>query len=165
MTVEGQENVTTVQTKATLPVVTFHLNVPDLWAHALRLLPRVTAQFPKVAVALPKADVAAFSAYLWSANPGQFVPHALEGAPDWMAQRSTALLMGVDDAKPAWPQARVLLNLSDALLPDVDQGYERVVEMIGMEEFHKQLGRSKWRNYQALGIQPETFDVNGVSRR
>lgn len=91
---------------------------------------------------------------LWTFRQGSFVPHAPSNIrascgnpPVWVGAR----------AAPE-PTADLIINLADDI-PAEATGHARVAEIIRPGESARQSGRRRYRQYQALGTQPEIHDL------
>lgn len=136
--------------------VAFHFNAPDPVAYACRLLRKAVSSGAKmVVVGLPdtlqQLDVA-----LWTFSPTDFVPHCLVDSDPRIVAASPVVLAASTEAVP---HQQVLLNLGPGV-PDGFEGFERVIEVVGLEDDERQLARSRWKHYAELGYTITRHDLN-----
>ena len=103
-----------------------------------------------------EADASAFDDLLWTFADRSFVPHEIVGdASDW---EETPVLLG-HAREPATP-AQVIVNLASDVPPGV-AGAELIVEVIDADPARRTSGRTRFRRYRELGIEPVTHQAGG----
>lgn len=127
--------------------VAFHSQVPDKLAYCCRLLRKATASGAKVWVQGEPAMLQQLDAALWTFSALDFVPHCLAGSDAALLAASPVVLGTVADA-PAHHQ--VLLNLSDAV-PTGFESFERVIEIVSLQDDDRRLARLRWKHYTGRG--------------
>jgi DNA polymerase-3 subunit chi len=142
--------------------VTFHFNAPDKVGHACRVLRKAVSSGAKVVVTgdpelLRELDVA-----LWTFAPLEFVPHCLDSAsaPAVLALSPVVL---ADSARTA-PHQHVLLNLG-AGVPEGFERFERLIEVVTVQEEDRLLGRRRWKHYADRGYAIKREDLGSKEAR
>lgn len=143
-----------------MPEVAFHFNAPDKLAYTARLLRKAWGKGARVAVLAPTADLDELARQIWLIAPGDFVPHSRPGDPPATRRHSPLHLIDrLDPADPdAAPACPVLVNLQ-ADVPDGIHRFERVIEVVGLDEGDRQQARQRWRHYTGAGIEPVRHDL------
>ncbi len=90
---------------------------------------------------------------LWTTPALGFVPHARDSAA---LAAETPILIGAN--ADALRCADVMINL-DAEQPPTFGRFERLVEIVGMDEAAREQGRARYRFYQARGYALKTHDL------
>ncbi|MDB5873207.1 MAG: holC [Ramlibacter sp.] len=128
--------------------VSFHFNAPDKIGHACRLLRKAVASGAKVVVTgddklLRELDVA-----LWTFSALEFVPHCLgaSASPSVLAASPVVL---AESARSA-PHQHVLVNLGTGV-PEGFERFERLIEVVTVEDDDRQQGRQRWKHYADRG--------------
>lgn len=130
--------------------VSFHTGVADAVDHACRVLRKAVRQGARVVVTGPTSTLTALDRALWVFEPLEFVAHLMRRTgqvlPARYARTPVWLLEDPADA----PHHEVLLNLGDAVVPQVDL-FSRVIEVVGLGPDDIAAGRARWKHYAALG--------------
>jgi len=136
--------------------VTFHFNAPDKAGYACRLLRKAVASGAKVAVTGDSRLLRELDVLLWTFAPLEFVPHCLgtAGPPAVLAASPVVL---VESARSA-PHTHVLVNLGTAV-PEGFERFERLIEVVGVEDEDRQQGRQRWKHYADRGYAIVRHDV------
>lgn len=138
--------------------VAFHFNAPDKAAYACRLLRKAYLKGARVAVLAPGEQLDTLDRGLWLLAQGEFVPHCVTSDPEPTRRHSPIhLLDRLDDRAPT----QVLVNLTDAV-PDDYARFERVIEVVGLDDQDRALARQRWRRYQADGVEPQRHDLKSA---
>jgi DNA polymerase III subunit chi len=138
--------------------VMFHLNVPDRLGYACRLLRKACSVGGRVVVGGPPTALARLDAMLWSFDPIAFVPHVrvvegvelparLKATPIWLVEH-------VDQA----PHHDALVNIGDELVPGFES-FDKVIELVPMDELPKQAARLRWKHYAQRGYTIKRHEV------
>jgi len=127
-------------------------NPRDRWKFACQQVEQAFLAEERVLVWFDNADdVAKFDDLLWTFADRSFVPHEpVSAESDW---DETPVLLSAGPLPPSPPQ--LIVNLSDQLPADAASA-ARIVEIIDDDAARKQAGRERFRQYRALGIEPET---------
>lgn len=137
-----------------VPVVTFHFNVQARVPYLCRLLRKVSGAGLTAWVRLPPDELAVLDQALWTFSQEDFIAHAL--VQDAQAEWSPVLL---SSGESPTRQMQVLVNGLPDGLERVD-GFERVVEVVGLDESDRQAARQRWRDYARAGMSPVSHDAS-----
>ncbi len=136
--------------------VAFHFNAPDKLAYACRLLRKAVASGSQVVVTAQAHDLEHLDALLWTFSAQEFVPHALASASaEVLAATPVVLSESVTQA----PHRQVLLNLGHDVPEGFDQ-FERLIDVVSLDDTDRQSARVRWKQYTALGYQLTRHDLN-----
>lgn len=142
-----------------MPAIAFHFNVSNPASYLPKLLRKVHAAGKRAVVVLPADLVPHINQALWTHDEADFLPHATHTDPDWMQSRSPLLLTPeLGDAA----DRNVLINL----LPQLPEGlerFERVLELVTLQDEARQAARQRWKHYTQAGYSIEQFDVAKVA--
>jgi DNA polymerase III subunit chi len=146
---------------AAAPEVAFHFNVADPLRYLCRLLRKVNQAGMSALVCVPPGLAQELDQALWTFAAEEFIPHASWSAEELVQARTPILIA---DHAAHWPGAQVLVNaLALAELPPGYEGYERVVEIVGLDDEARAAARGRWRAYTALGYPIRRHDVGAVA--
>lgn len=133
--------------------VDFHSNVPDKLAYASRLVRKAYMAGNKVVVLLADSEqLAALNAAMWTISPTDFLPHVAAGDP---LARHTPIVL-TDNIEVTLPHHDILVNLSLQIPTAYDQ-FQRVFEIVAMDEHDAQAGRQRFLQYRKAGVEPTHF--------
>ena len=91
---------------------------------------------------------------LWSFSPTSFVPHDIAGSD----QANDAPVVIGNGSGPAGYE-QLLVSLTREIPADVER-YHRVADLISSEPQNKQLGRERYKQYRAAGVEPITHEIS-----
>jgi DNA polymerase III subunit chi len=128
--------------------VTFHFNAPDKLGHACRLLRKAVASGAKVVVTGDSALLRELDVALWTFSALDFVPHCL-GSASAPAVMSASPVVLVESGRAA-PHQHVLVNLADGV-PDGFERFERLIEVVTVQDEERERGRQRWKHYADRG--------------
>ena len=136
----------------------FHFGATDPVAYTCRLLRKAVASGARVLVRADAATVQRVDAELWALAPTEFVAHCDANASPSVRRRSPVLLL----TERAQPTAGfgVLVNLA-ADVPPAFEGFDRVIEIVGVDDHDRQAARLRWKHYTALGYPIQRHDLTG----
>ena len=127
--------------------VAFHFNAPDRLAYCCRLLRKAVAGKARVVVTGLPDTLAQLDELLWTFSPTDFVPHCqIDSEAQVLAASPVVLAPSIGAA----PHHQVLINLG-ASVPDGFERFERVIEVVGLEDEERQLARARWKHYTERG--------------
>ena len=135
--------------------VAFHFNAPDKVAYACRLLRKALGSGAQVVVvadaqALDRLDVA-----LWTFSPLEFLPHCrAPGDPLTLAASPVVLAADVTQS----PHHQVLVNLGEQV-PEGFERFERLIEVVGLDDDDRQRARGRWKHYAGRGYAITRHDL------
>src|SRR5512134_326609 len=130
----------------------FHTGIAEVMGYSCRLLRKAYRRGTRVVVCGEPERLGRLDVLLWTFEQLEFIPHLRVRAgeePATALQRTPIWLL---DARAAWPQADVAINLGDEPL-DTPLRVERVLEIVGDEPDARQAGRARWRHYVGQGLQ------------
>lgn len=136
--------------------VAFHFNAPDPLAYACRLLRKAVSSGAKVVVTGAPAALQQLDAALWAFSPPDFVPHCSLEDESCMVAASPVILA---PSTQAAPHRQVLLNLGIAV-PEGFERFERVIEVVGLDDQDRQRARNHWKHYAELGYAIKRHDLH-----
>ncbi|WP_232539961.1 DNA polymerase III subunit chi [Azohydromonas aeria] len=134
-----------------LTEVAFHTGVDDRIGYCCRLLRKGYRQQARMVVAGDPEALARLDQALWVFDERSFIPHrrlrAGEAVP--AALKRTPIWLIEPGAEP--PQLGVLLNLGPEVVPGFER-YQRLIEVVGLDEADRGAARRRWRAYEAQGL-------------
>ena len=135
--------------------IEFHFNAPALVGYTCRLLRKVHARGLRAQVIGHASTLAQLDQALWTFAPLEFLPHCTVQAPAPMLQVSAVLLAEAPSAD--WHR-QVLINLGEGV-PAGFEGFERMIDVVSVDELHRAQGRERWREYARLGHELVRHDL------
>jgi DNA polymerase-3 subunit chi len=136
--------------------VAFHFNAPDKLAYACRLLRKAVGSGSRVVVTAAAGDLKQLDSLLWTFSQLDFVPHALRSADPGVVAASPVIL---SESAVDVPHQQVLLNLGSQV-PDGFDRFERLIEVVSLDEGDRQLARERWKQYAERGYAMTRHDLN-----
>lgn len=127
--------------------IEFHFNAPALVPYACRLLRKVQGRGLRAQVVGHATTLAQLDQALWTFTPLDFLSHCSAQAPAPMLAASNILLS--ENPVPDWHR-QVLINLGENV-PEGLKGFERIIDVVTVDELHRAQGRQRWRQYSSLG--------------
>jgi DNA polymerase-3 subunit chi len=135
--------------------VAFHFNAPDRVAYACRLLRKAVSSGAKIVVTGLPDTLQQLDAELWTFSATDFVPHCLLDSEAALVAASPVILAA---STTAVPHLQVLLNLGP-LVPDGFERFERVIEVVCLDDEDRQLARGRWKHYADRGYTITQHDL------
>lgn len=135
--------------------IAFHFNAPDRVAYVCRLLRKAVGSGAKVVVTGDANTLQQLNADLWSLSPTDFVPHCDLSAD---ANVVTATPVILTSAINATPHRQVLVNLNQHV-PAGFERFERVIEVVTLDDEDRRLARGRWKQYVELGFDIVRHDL------
>lgn len=128
--------------------IAFHFNAPDRVAYVCRLLRKAVGTGAKVVVTGDAKTLRQIDADLWSLSPTDFVPHCdLDAGANVLDATPVVLSTAIEAA----PHKQVLVNLGQHLPAGFEQ-FERVIEVVSLDDEDRQMARSRWKQYADQGF-------------
>jgi len=127
--------------------VAFHFNAPDKVAYACRLLRKAGSSGARVVVTAGAQTLQQLDAALWTFSPVDFVPHCLQTSAAELLAASPVILA---EAVQSTPHQQVLLNLGSEV-PAGFERFERLIEVVGVDDADRQVARQRWKHYADRG--------------
>lgn len=137
--------------------VAFHFNAPDKLAYACRLLRKAVAAGSRVVVTAPADALARLDTLLWSFSQTDFIAHVRQPAEPGLLAASPVVL--TEAPAQELQHRQVLLNLGPQL-PAGFEAYERLIEVVSLDDEDRQLARGRWKQYTELGYDIVRHDLN-----
>lgn len=135
--------------------VAFHFNVADRLAYACRLLRKAVASGTKVLVTGLPETLHQLDSVLWTFSATDFVAHCDVTSDAQMVAASSVVFAPTVGLVPDFP---VLLNLGPAVPEGLEQ-FERVIELVTLDNEDRQLARSRWKGYADRGYAITRHDL------
>ncbi|MFA7664492.1 MAG: DNA polymerase III subunit chi [Burkholderiaceae bacterium] len=133
--------------------VDFHINVPDRFGYACRLIRKIYRARRQVLVwSDDPVGLAEFDRLLWTFSANEFIPHV--SAADPLATDTPVLLSG---DVPEIAHHDVLLNLGAATPPNFSR-FDRLIELVSQQAAERQAARERFRFYRDRGYPLQTHD-------
>ena len=138
-----------------MTVIDFYTHCADRFEVASRLVAKAWAQHGSVRVLTEGEEAtAAFGRFLWLWPAIGFLPHCRLGSS---AAAETPIL--VDHGLQHEGPAAVLINLHPAPPPFFAR-FERMVEIVGVDDDSAAAGRDRWKFYKARGYEVRAHDLS-----
>lgn len=128
--------------------VAFHFGAPDKVAYTCRLLRKAVSAGATVEVVSDPSTLGRLSSQLWALSATDFVPHCIASDPRAMRELSPVLLRQSPDIDPVTRQ--VLVNLGSTV-PMGYERFERLIEVVGLDDQDRSLARERWKHYTQAG--------------
>ncbi|MBV9891069.1 MAG: DNA polymerase III subunit chi [Rhizobacter sp.] len=138
--------------------ISFYFNVPSRTAYACRLVRRAHRQGMAVAVAGPADALDEIDHELWSFAAVEFLAHSrIERAGEVPEPlRATTIWLGENPIDA--PLHGALLNLGP-LPPPAFETFERLFEVVSLEESDREAARARWKTYARRGYPIKRHEV------
>jgi DNA polymerase III subunit chi len=134
----------------TLPQIDFHTQVEDKIHYTCRLVRKARAANCRIIVLhQDEAQAQQLDLALWNFSAADFLPHVMLTDP--LAAITPVIL--TTTLEQALPHQELLINLSSEM-PSNFQRFNRVIEIISIEEADAQAGRQRFKQYLQAGIKP-----------
>jgi len=134
--------------------IDFYTHVEDKLLTACRLAGKAHARGVRLTVLCPDPDTAhRIDRLLWTTPATGFVPHC---APDDPLAPETPVIIDCDGANPVHDE--VLLNLRAEWPPSFSR-FQRLIEIVGLDEQDRASARARFRFYRDRGYEIHTHDL------
>lgn len=141
-------------------MVTFYFNVRNREQALCQLVGKALAQgLTGCILTESSAASATLDRLLWEIPQTGFLPHC--SAEARYAERTPFV---VSDQFEHLPKRHILFNWSPNVPDGLDQ-YERVVEIVDSAAENRQAARTRWRTYQAAGHDPQSIDMQELTKQ
>lgn len=138
--------------------IEFHFNAPALLPYTCRLLRKVHGRGLRAQVVGEPVMLAQLDQMLWTFSTLDFIAHCPEQAPADVRRWSRVLLC--EQPRTDWDR-QVLINLAEKALTGFEE-FERVIEVVSMDELHRAQARERWRHYSRAGHELVRHDLAGA---
>lgn len=139
--------------------IEFHFNATERLQYACRLLRKAYGRGLRIGVVGSEAALHQLDAALWTFSEIDFLPHSTTAhAQD--VQVASPIRLHIDPLQLSGMD--VLVNLGD----DVPQGFEkfeRLIEIVAIDDHSRMTARQRWRHYTAQGYDLLQHDLSKVS--
>ena len=136
--------------------IDFYFNAADKLQVACRLAAKASVQGKRLLIYAPQPESAQrIDRLLWTWPATGFVPHC--AVHDAAAADTPVLIAGAPDALTA---CEVLLNL-DAATPPAFERFERLLEIVSVEDEDRRAARERYRFYRERGYRIADHDLAG----
>ena len=136
--------------------IAFHFGATDKLAYACRLLRKAAASGARVVVVADAQLQEQLDAELWAVSPTDFVSHCGSQASQSTKERSAVVL--VQDLAQAGSARQVLVSLG-ATVPAGFDAFERVIDVVSVDDEDRNQGRQRWKQYTQLGYAITRHDL------
>lgn len=134
--------------------IDFYSNAADKLTTACRIVAKAYGLKHRIVVACADADIAQrIDRLLWTTPATGFIPHC---APESPLARETPVIIDYRDAEPLHDQ--VLVNLRDDR-PAFFARFERLIEIVTLDESDKERARERFRFYRERGYPLRNTDL------
>ncbi len=131
--------------------VEFHHGMDDKLAYAFRLLRKAYRSGSRVVVTADAATLRQLDKALWVKDELDFLPHVCQLQGQSVPTRLHPTPLWLTDTPTEVPgRKQVLINLG-ATIPEGIEPYDRFFEVVSTQAEDRQLGRSRWREYEGRG--------------
>ncbi|MCL2590104.1 MAG: DNA polymerase III subunit chi [Betaproteobacteria bacterium] len=135
--------------------VHFYHNAADPVELACELAGNAHRGRRKAVIISPDATLAQrLGRQLWTADPGSFIPHVMNGSP---LAAETPIVIGIAGEKE-WPHTDLLFNLA-AELPAACERFRMLIEIVGRSEAERIPARARWICYKQQQFPLKAFDA------
>lgn len=135
--------------------IAFHFNAPDRLAYACRLLRKAVSRGANLVVTGPSDSLQQLDAALWTLSPIDFVPHCFMVSEPHVVAASAVILAPTTESVP---HRQVLVNLG-AAVPNAFENFDRLIEIVGLNDEDRQLARARWKHYAERGYAITRHDL------
>ena len=137
--------------------VAFHFGAPDKIAYTCRLLRKAVGSGARVVVVAPPAATARLDLDLWGVGATDFIAHCLDSASESLRRHSCVVLTTQTCTRPEFANP-VLVQLCHPV-PEIVHEYDRVIEVVSLDEEDRSEARQRWKAYAAWGIPIQKHDL------
>jgi DNA polymerase-3 subunit chi len=135
--------------------VAFHFNAPDKLSYACRLLRKAVGSGARVVVTAEAELLQQLDVTLWTFAPLEFIPHCRSSSEAAVLAASPVVLA---DSLQGTPHQQVLVNLGGRV-PDGFERFERLIEVVTLDDDDRQDARSRWKHYADRGYAIQRHDL------
>lgn len=141
--------------------IEFHFNAPGLTHYVCRLLRKIHASGRKAQVTGSHHMLVQIDQALWTFSELDFLPHCHAQAPVSMLNASGILL--VETPLVSWSRD-ILVNVGESIPVDF-QSFDKVIDVVSVDELDRAQGRERWRAYGRLGHELVRHDLSQLGLR
>ncbi|MCL2874879.1 MAG: DNA polymerase III subunit chi [Betaproteobacteria bacterium] len=138
-----------------MTIVHFYHNADDLIGLVCELVGNAHRSGRKAVIVSPDTALAQrLDRELWTADPGGFIPHVMNGSP---LAAETPIVIGFAGEKE-WPHTDLLFNLAPEL-PAACERFRMLIEIVGRNETQRAPARARWMHYKQQQFPLKAFDA------
>ena len=138
--------------------ISFYFNVPDKVAYACRLLRKAVNGNARVVVAGDADTLGQLDVALWIFSPVDFIPHCFDDAGAGVVAASPVVLERGGLMARGGLHSQILVNLG-AAVPEGFERFERLIELVGIDDNDRRIARDRWKHYAHRGYTLIRHDV------
>ena len=116
------------------------------------------ANLPILVLARDAAQAEAIDDLRWSFDPDEYLPHQIAGMDE--GDDETPILIATPEMDV--PARAMLINLRDEWPPFFGR-FERLIEIVSLDEEDRHLARARYKFYRDRGYQIRTHDMRALS--
>ena len=135
--------------------IAFHFGAPNKLEYVGRLLRKAIARGARLTVLAPPAQVQYLDASLWATAPTDFLVHAVD---DGSAPHPMCPLVLTSKVNGDLKSHGVLVNLTTGV-PAEFALFERVIEVVSVDDDDRALARNRWKHYVQQGYEIQRHDL------
>lgn len=136
--------------------IAFHFGVPNKLEYVGRLLRKAVAKGARLTVLAHPAQVQYLDAHLWATAPTDFLVHGIDYGSSSIDSRCPVIL--TSQVHAGLKRHAVLVNLTTTVPAKFGQ-FERVVEIVSVDDEDRALARNRWKHYVLQGYEIERHDL------
>ncbi len=151
--------------------VDFHSQVGDKYRYTCRLARKIFSlateaqALKKIVVVGAQSDLETLNELLWSFSTEDFLPHCYID-DDAASFTPIVLATAFDESQfEQIPHQDVFIHLGQEILADIEKitnRFERVIEVVSMEEEDVLAGRERYKRYRTMGLELFNHDQKGA---
>lgn len=138
--------------------IAFHFNAPEKLAYACRLLKKALSKSAQIVVSADPSTIDQLDQTLWSFRADAFVPHCTLQSQPSLWRHSPVVLVSGSELPSTLPHHRVLVNLGQELVRGFE-AFERVIEVVTLNEQDRLQARLRWKHYASRGYPLKRHDL------
>lgn len=136
--------------------IEFHFNTHERLLHTCRLLRKARTQNLRIAVVGSTVTLKQLDDALWRFQDVSFLAHCTAQDPP-AVQLASPVALGPDPH--GWGMHEVLVNLGDDV-PIGFERFERLIEIVSLDDHGRAQSRLRWRHYKSLGYELLQHDLS-----
>ncbi|WP_296510732.1 DNA polymerase III subunit chi [Rhodoferax sp.] len=135
--------------------IAFHFGAPNKLEYVGRLLRKAVGRGARLTVLAVPAQVQYLDASLWATSPTDFLVHGVDNG-DSASLRCPVVL--TSRVHPGLVEHGILVNLTQEVPAGFDQ-FERVIEVVSVDEEDRATARIRWKHYVQRGYAIQRHDL------
>ena len=145
--------------------IDFHFNVPDKLSHVCRLVRKALEKTPSIVVTGDAALLTRLDDMLWNFAPTAFLGHVLlpEEIDGLRKQEIERARVWLSTSPDQCQRHDLLVSLSGAVAAGFEQ-YERLIEVVSLDDQDRQQARDRWRYYATRGYAIAGHAIGGFKK-